>query len=148
ALIRQLRKNPLMRMLRVDKLSYAALEATLLAYRRGAAFDEIPVLRMLSASKEVLRGRAQRLRRRLRQLLPDHMVLTVREGTSVVGGGSCPETALPTVLLALTLSQGSVHHLEGALRSYAPPILTRVEAGHLLIDLRTVLPEQEPILVA
>lgn len=146
-LVQRLRKNPLMRMLRVDKLTYAALEATLLAYRRGTAFDEIPVLRMIRTSPAVLEARAKHLQWRLREVLPADVTPVVREGASIIGGGSCPEVALPTALLALSRTGGSPASLEAFLRAYTPPIITRVEDDCVLIDLRTVLPEQEPVIV-
>ena len=81
------------------------------------------------------------------QLLPAAAALNVSDSASVIGGGSCPETALPSAALALALPGGALPSLEAFLRAYTPPIITRSADDRVWIDLRTVLPEQEPVLV-
>ncbi len=142
-----IRNNPLMRTYRVEKLIYGALEATLTSYWTGQAFKEIPVLRMLSMTRTELRLRNRRFLRRLLPLLPEGSRPSLVEGSSVVGGGSCPDCNLPTVLLALESNRHSAHDLEQRLRSRRPPIIVRLEDNKTLIDLRTVFPTQERILL-
>ncbi len=137
------RKNPLMRTYRVDKLIYGALEATLTSYRTGNATAEVPILRMLSMSHDEIKSRAQSFARKARRKLADRIQLELIDGSSVVGGGSCPETSLATVLIALTSPKHSASVLEARLRSQDPPVIPRVERDRTLIDLRTVLPAQE-----
>ncbi len=135
-----IRTHPLMRALRVDKLTYAALEATLLEHARGRAQDTIPVVRMLHADVDEIGTRASALASRL----ADHDLLRaeVVDGMSTVGGGSAPGSALPTRLVRLTPTTGSSTELEQRLRSLSPPVVARVEQDAVLLDLRTVLPEQ------
>ena len=142
-LVERVRKNPLMRTYRVEKLVYAALEATLASYRTGRALEEVPVLRLLSISGKEMRRRARRFARRLEKSLPVGSGAEIREGNSVIGGGSCPDTLLPTTLLGLTSSRSSPNTLEERLRSQSPPIIVRLEQGRVLVDLRTVFPRQE-----
>jgi L-seryl-tRNA(Ser) seleniumtransferase len=142
-----IRTNPLMRTYRVEKLIYGALEATLASYWTGQAFKEIPVLHMLSMTRTELQRRSRRFLRRLLPLLPEGSIAALLEGSSVVGGGSCPDCSLQTVLLALESNQHSAHDLEQRLRSRRPPIIVRLEDNKTLIDLRTVFPTQERILL-
>ena len=104
-LVDPIRRNPLMRTYRVEKLIYGALEATLGSYRFGRAASEIPVVRMIAMTKEALRARARSFSRRLKAALPEGVRVQLMEGHSVVGGGSCPECRLPTTLIALGVSQ-------------------------------------------
>jgi L-seryl-tRNA(Ser) seleniumtransferase len=142
-----IRTNPLMRTYRVEKLIYGALEATLSGYHAGQAFHEIPVLRLLSMSRGALRRRSGRFLRRLRSQLPDDARAGLLEGNSVVGGGSCPDCSLPTVLLALESERHSPNDIEQQLRSSYPPVLVRLEGDRVLLDLRTVFPAQEKLLL-
>jgi len=146
-LVAPIRKNPLMRVCRVDKLVYGALQATLESYRSGRALDEIPILRMLSMPYEVLARRARNFARRLRAVLPGDVHVSVCKGDSVVGGGSCPECVLPTALVALESDRARPALIESRLRSGREPVVVRVEEDRALIDLRTVFPEQEPALI-
>jgi L-seryl-tRNA(Ser) seleniumtransferase len=132
-----------MRTYRVEKLIYGALEATLASYLTGRALAEVPVLRLISMSQDEVRTRAHVFKRRARKTLPEGVRLELIEGSSVVGGGSCPETALPTVLVSLESARQSANALESCLRSQEPPIVPRVEQDRILIDLRTVFPSQE-----
>jgi L-seryl-tRNA(Ser) seleniumtransferase len=143
-----IRTNPLMRTYRVEKLIYGALEATLASYRNGQALNELPVLRMLAISREALRRRSRRFLGRLRPLLPEGTRAVMMEGNSVVGGGSCPDTSLATVLLAIESDRRTPNDIEQRLRAHHPPILVRLENDRALLDLRTVFPAQEKILLA
>ncbi len=129
----KLKRHPLARALRVDKLTYAALIATLEHYRRDEALDEIPVWRMISRSLDDIRTTAERWATQVGG--------TVVSGESTVGGGSLPGTALPSALLALE-SESPNRALE-KLRRADPPVIARIAEGRVMLDPRTVLPEQE-----
>jgi len=141
-LVKKMRSNSLFRALRVDKLTYAALEATLLAYVKRD-YDAIPAVRMMQLSKAEIVGRAEKLRS---QLNTRGISVDVVDGQSLIGGGSAPSAALPTSLLAISVSRFSVDELAKQLRSSDPPVIARVEDGRVLLDLRTVLPEQDEVL--
>lgn len=147
-LIDVIRTNPLMRTYRLEKLIYGALEATLLSYRTGKALQEIPVLRMIAASRDELRRRSTRFLLKLRAQIPDGSSVALLEGSSIIGGGSCPDCSLDTVLLAVASAQHAAGSLEQALRGQNPPIIVRVEEDKVLLDLRTVFPAQEKPLLA
>jgi L-seryl-tRNA(Ser) seleniumtransferase len=148
-LIARVRRHPLFRALRVDKLTIAALEVTLGAYLR-AAWDEIPAIRMIRATPQELRRRAENLLRELRPELPlDEVEIEIKDGTSLAGGGSTPAQSLPTKVIRIASARYSATKLEQRLRR-APAgisVIARVEDERLVLDLRTVLPEQEPVLV-
>jgi L-seryl-tRNA(Ser) seleniumtransferase len=148
-LIARVRRHPLFRALRVDKLTIAALEVTLSAYLR-AAWDEIPAIRMIRATPQELKRRAENLFRELRPELPlDEVEIEITDGTSLAGGGSTPAQSLPTKVIRIASARYSATKLEQRLRR-APAgisVIARVEDDHLVLDLRTVLPEQEPLLV-
>jgi L-seryl-tRNA(Ser) seleniumtransferase len=139
-----MRSNPWFRALRVDKLTYAALEATLLAYVKHD-FEAIPTLRMMSLNKIEIGARAVALADALRTGAPK-IHAEIIDGESVVGGGAAPSSVLPTRLLALTCEGLSADGLLAGLRSSEPPIIARVEEGRVLIDLRTVFPEQDRLI--
>jgi L-seryl-tRNA(Ser) seleniumtransferase len=138
-LINRMRSNPLFRALRADKLTYAALEATLLAYAKRD-HDAIPVLRMMRLTKAAIGGRAQAI---AQQLQSPRLSVEVVDGESVIGGGAAPSAVLPTSLLALRHQDFSADQLLAQLRSSDPPIIARVEEDRVLLDLRTVFPEQD-----
>jgi len=140
--VERCRKNPLFRALRVDKMTYAALEATLRSFLRGT-LDDIPALRMIRAPVEEIAARAAQLRGALEKELGNHAEVTVRKGESVVGGGSTPGYSLPTRLVAVKPKAISPTELAARLRRAAPPVIVRVESGRVLLDLRAVLPQQE-----
>jgi L-seryl-tRNA(Ser) seleniumtransferase len=148
-LVAKIRRHPLFRALRVDKLTIAALEATLGAYLR-AAYDEIPTLRMIRATANDIKRRAENFLRELTPEIPlGEAELELIDGTSLVGGGSTPSQSLPTKLIRIASSRHSAAQLEQRLRR-APAgmsVIARVESARLLLDLRTVLPAQEPALV-
>ena len=141
-LIARMRANSLFRALRVDKLTYASLEATLLAYVKHD-HDAIPALRMMRLSKHEIGARAEAIARQLRS---PKLSVEVIDGDSVVGGGSAPSAVLPTRLLAIECNGRSANELSTALRASDPPIVVRVEDGRVLLDLRTVFPEQDEML--
>jgi L-seryl-tRNA(Ser) seleniumtransferase len=142
--IARIRSNPLFRALRVDKLTYAALEATLLAYLRQD-HDSIPALRMMRLSVEDIGRRAAALAVKLGSSRSVRVEMI--DGESVIGGGSAPGATLPTKLLAITCEGLSADELSARLRAHDPPVIARVEEGRVLLDLRTVLPEQDAIIV-
>jgi L-seryl-tRNA(Ser) seleniumtransferase len=135
-LVARLRRNPLFRALRLDKLILQALETTL-RHLVFARWDEIPALRMIRASAEEIRERALRIRERVGSSVPH---LEVIEGRSVAGGGSTPDQSLPTWLLAISTDAVAA---ERSLRAADPPVIARIENDRVVLDLRTVLPEEE-----
>jgi L-seryl-tRNA(Ser) seleniumtransferase len=140
-------KNPLMRALRVDKMVYAALEATLRLYERGAALSDVPVIRAIAATHNEIADRASALSRSITQSTDGSFALSLEDGVSVIGGGSAPEVTLPTVLIAIQHVALSAASVEEALRKFRIPIITRTERDRIMIDLRTVSIEEEAILV-
>jgi len=142
-LVGRIRQNPMFRALRVDKLIYAALEATLLAYVQ-ADYDAIPTVRMMRLSKESIAERARRIVATLKPGLKAEIV----DGESVVGGGAAPASSIPTVLLAIASDRHGATELANQLRHSKPPIIARVEEDRLLIDLRTVHPNEDEFVVA
>ncbi len=138
-LVARMRSNSLFRALRVDKLTYAALEATLLAYVKRD-HDAIPALRMMRLSKEEIGNRAQALRARF---APSPWTVALIDGESIIGGGAAPSAVLPTRLLALSCKDLSAEELAARLRTSHPPVIARVQEGRVLLDLRTVFPEQD-----
>ena len=140
--IAKVRSHPLARALRVDKMTLAALDATLQSYRRGRAAAEIPVWRMIAQSEDEIQRRARRFRRRLAEA---NIEADLMPGESTVGGGSLPGETLPTVLVAFAIPQPD--SAATALRKAEPPVICRIQNDRLLVDLRTVLPEQEQALL-
>jgi L-seryl-tRNA(Ser) seleniumtransferase len=140
-LIMRMRSNSLVRALRVDKLTYAALEATLLAYVKGE-HDAIPAVRMMRLSKEEIGRRAESIAKRIHSPV---LLAELVDGESVIGGGAAPSAVLPTRLLAISCEGSSANELSERLRASDPPIIARVEEGRVLLDLRTVFPEQDEV---
>ena len=143
AIISQLRKHPLYRALRSDKLRLAALEATLVSHHKDAAHVEVPVIHMLSLTAEELEQRARSL---LDALPQTDLALELVPGESAIGGGAGPTSTLPTTLIAITHPSKSAQEIEHQLRGSSPPVIARIADGKVLLDLRTVLPEEIPIL--
>ncbi|HYL91845.1 MAG TPA: L-seryl-tRNA(Sec) selenium transferase, partial [Alphaproteobacteria bacterium] len=139
-LVRRVRANPLFRALRVDKLTYAALEATLMEYVKQN-YDAIPFLRMMRVPAERIRERAEAVRKKIGAARK--LKVEVVAGESLVGGGSAPTSTLPTFLLAVTAESLSADELAVRLRAHQPPIVARVEEGRVLLDLRTVSENKE-----
>ncbi|BCV23820.1 L-seryl-tRNA(Sec) selenium transferase [Gelria sp. Kuro-4] len=143
-----IKRHPLARALRVGKLTLAALEATLRLYREPErAWREIPALRALSWAEGELKERAQRLAGKI-NALGQGLTATVQPGTSEVGGGALPLSALPTHLVAVTSGTYSPDELAGRLRRRPLPVIGRIGGDRLLLDLRTVRPEEEAALVS
>jgi L-seryl-tRNA(Ser) seleniumtransferase len=143
-IVARMRSNSLFRALRVDKLICAALEATLLAYARRD-HDAIPTLRMMRLSKEAIGERAEVLASRL---TAPRLKFEIVDGESLLGGGAAPSSVLPTRLLALTCEGLSADELSTKLRLSELPIIARVDNGQVLLDLRTVFPEQDSAVAA
>jgi L-seryl-tRNA(Ser) seleniumtransferase len=147
SLVDRVRKNPLMRALRVDKMTYAALEATLRLYERGTAKSDVPVIRAIATTRDEIEARASRFIRAIAEAAPGSLKGTLQEGESVIGGGSAPEVKLPTVLVALEDEKLSAASIEEGLRRNRVPIITRAERGQVMIDLRTVADGEEAIIL-
>ena len=144
-LVARIRRHPMARALRVDKMTLAALEATLRAYRRGRALHEIPVWQMIGADAATLQQRAAAWQAQLAAARPD-LATALTAGESAVGGGSLPGETLPTTVLAVASSDAT--GAAAQLRRADPPVVGRIRRDHLLFDPRTVLPEQDGLLVA
>ncbi len=135
--VARLKRHPLARALRVDKLTYAALTATLTHYQRGEALREVPVWWMMAQPLDELHQRAARLMAHIGgQLMP---------GQSTVGGGSLPGATLPTWLIALDVPSAAA--FSARLRQHDPPVITRIADDRIMLDLRTVFPQQEAALI-
>jgi L-seryl-tRNA(Ser) seleniumtransferase len=148
-LVARLRGHPLARALRLDKTTLAGLEATLLAYLHGRSTEELPVWRMIAASPEALRARAEHIAAALRpaelRANGDGALVSVVGCASAIGGGSLPGEILPSYAVALAWPRPD--ELAQALRRAMPPVVGRIAEGRLLLDIRTVLAEQEPMLI-
>jgi L-seryl-tRNA(Ser) seleniumtransferase len=143
-LVERLRKAPLYRALRADKLALAALEATLEAHRRGAAFSDVPALRMLAQTPDEMSRRARSFGRRLRARLdPSALRFEIIKGESAIGGGSAPTTRPETTLVALSHERLSADALETSLRRARTPVIARISEERVVLDLRTVAVQEE-----
>jgi len=138
--VERLRKHPLYRALRVDKLAYAALEATLDSYCRDAASSEVPVQRMLSLTADDIAGRVDRFTRSLIDKVgkKSDLKFEISEGESAIGGGAAPAAQLKTSLIALSHKKMGPQRLELALRQSKPPVIARIVDDKVVLDLRTV----------
>ncbi len=136
-------RHPLARAVRIDKLSMAALSATLLHYIRGEATEKVPIWRMLSMSADEVRSRASAWAAAMGGRA------SVVPGSSTIGGGSLPGETLPTWLVGLDTAgiEGGAEALARRLRQGTPPVIGRIEDERVLLDPRTVLPEDEPALL-
>lgn len=144
SLVDLLRRAPLYRALRADKLALAALEATLDAHRRGVSTEAIPVLRMIAMTYEEIERRAHEFLSRWRERRhPRNLQLEITKGQSAIGGGAAPTTHPPTALIALTHETLSADQLEQALRLSTPPVIARIAEDKVLLDLRTVAEDEE-----
>jgi L-seryl-tRNA(Ser) seleniumtransferase len=148
AIIERLEKHPLLRALRVDKLTLAAFEATLRIYRDAKdPIAQLPSLRMLRTDAEELERRAGAFAARLAPRLPEGTGVKVIAGTSQVGAGSAPGVDLPTFLVAVRPRDEEVAAIDARLRARSPAVLVRVHGGDLLVDLRTVEADEEELLL-
>ncbi len=143
-LVARMRANSLFRALRVDKLTYAALEATLLAYVKHD-HDSIPTLKMMRLTIEEIGHRAEALANLVRSA---NLATEIIDGESVIGGGAAPSSVLPTRLLALRCEGVSADEFSTRLRASDPPVIARVEQGRVLLDLRTVFVDQDSLIAA
>jgi L-seryl-tRNA(Ser) seleniumtransferase len=141
--------NPLTRALRIDKLTLAALESTLLLYfDEKRAMEEIPTLKMLSLDTKRLKKRGKQLLKRLSGMTNERMMFSLREDVSQVGGGALPLQELPTMAVAIKPLDFSVNSLEENLRKSDPPVISRISKEELILDMRTVFDEEIPLLAA
>jgi L-seryl-tRNA(Ser) seleniumtransferase len=144
-IIAKLRSNPLSRALRVDKLTLAALQATLEIHRAGRAFEEIPVLRQLSLPADEIRRRADQLVGQLQTHVTSSSMFTAEEVSSAPGGGALPELSIPS--WAIAIASGSADRVAKQLRNGKPAVFGRVQDGRVLLDLRTVMAEDDKSLL-
>jgi L-seryl-tRNA(Ser) seleniumtransferase len=144
ALIKPLLSHPLMRAIRLDKLSAAALEATVKIYLDKTAAEDIPAWRMMSATHAELGIRAKAIAQKLKTA---GLAARVIDGKSMVGGGTLPEQGLPTALVSIK-PKGSVEAFSRYLRLSDPPLVARIENDVVVIDMRTVFPEQDGTVIA
>jgi L-seryl-tRNA(Ser) seleniumtransferase len=140
AIVARLRKHPLYRALRSDKLRLAALEATLVSHQRDVAGSEVPVIQMLSLTPDELEQRARNLVGQIE--VAGALRLELQTGESTVGGGAGPTSTLPTTLIAITHAGRSAQEIEQQLRTSSPPVISRISEGKVLLDLRTVFTDQ------
>lgn len=147
AMAEAFRGNPLLRALRVDKVTYALLGATLDLYRRDRT-EALPALAMLSSPERTLRARAHRLKRDLERRAPGRYSAEVVDAEGRAGGGSAPLSPLPSPALALAPEGGRAEDLESYLRTGGePPVLGVLNEGRLLIHVRTLLPGEASVLL-
>lgn len=146
--IEKMKKHPLLRAIRVDKMTVAALEATLQEYLdQEQALQALPVLQMLTAPISLLEEKAVDLAGRLRRLAGDKATVAVEQGVSAVGGGAFPAAELPAVVVTIAPGRISAGDLQAALRQGEPAVMSRVQGGRLLLDVRTVREQEIPELV-
>jgi L-seryl-tRNA(Ser) seleniumtransferase len=145
-IIDRLRRHPLYRALRSDKIRLAALESTLTAHLKATEESDVPLLRMLAATHQEIERRAHSLLTRISKSTAS-LNLDLLEGQSAIGGGAGPTANLPTTLIAITHENRSAQEIETLLRNCSPPIIARISDEKVLLDLRTVFSDQEPSLV-
>ena len=145
ALVDRIRRHPLMRALRVDKMTYAALEATLADYAAGRAAATVPVQRRVTMTADAVRARAETAAAAIGAMSGWRVELVA--GASAIGGGSAPGVQIPTWLIAIEKLGVTPDALERDLRRLTPPVIARIESDRVLLDLRTVAPDQDAILI-
>jgi L-seryl-tRNA(Ser) seleniumtransferase len=145
-LIERARQHPLMRAVRADKLTYAALEGTLALWAQPSRRAEIPVWRMLTLAVEAIDRRARAVAERLSAI--DGVEASVVDGVSTTGGGSAPASALPTRLVQVSSAGVGAAELDRRLRADDPPVVARIERDRLVMDLRTTAPDEDAAIVA
>ena len=144
-LVTRLAAHPLMRALRVDKMTYAALEATLQLWIGDESRQSIPIARMLAATRPEIEARALAIAGAVEGA--SGLSSRVIDGDSTIGGGSAPGSILPTALLELTSASLSASALAARLRNATPPVIARIESDRVVLDLRTVAPDQDETIV-
>lgn len=147
-LIDKIRRHPLMRAVRADKQTYAALEATLALWQREPARLEIPVVRMMLEPVASIESRARTVVRMTGHETTSEVVFTIVDGASTIGGGSAPESTLPTRLIAVRSGLRSPSQLEERLRTGTVPVVARIHDDALLLDLRTIDPADDAVLIS
>jgi L-seryl-tRNA(Ser) seleniumtransferase len=141
--LKHIKKNPISRALRIDKMTLAALEATLHLYRdESAAVSAIPTLRMLTMPPKVIANKAKRLRNRLRKPGDDRLEAVIMNASSRVGGGALPLQELPTKCVGVRIKGLSANRIERITGEAAPPIVGRIENDLFVMDMRTVQDEE------
>lgn len=145
ALMDKLRKNQLLRALRADKLTYAILCEIMKQYLTGEYRKNLPVFVMLSQTRAEIKDRTVKLYGKIKN---ENMTMEIIEGDSYAGGGSAPGEPIPTVLLALTHKKLTASEFAAKLRTSNPPVIARIEYNRVLLDLRTVFPDEENTLVS
>jgi len=144
-IVAPMKRHPLLRALRMDKLSLAALEATLRLYRdERRAVRDIPTLRMLTAAPADVSRRADRILRMLRRRLPETVTLLKRHGESSAGGGALPLLRMPTSLMEVRIASASPQQIEQGLRQASTPVVGRIHRDRYLLDVRTILDHDLP----
>ena len=143
AVMDRIKKNPLTRAFRIDKLTLAALESTLRLYRDEAkAVRKIPTLRMLTCSADEIEQRAEALRERIRRIDPRRIEAEPVDSISRAGGGSFPLLEIPTKCVAITVSGMSASRVDRLLRKERPPVIGRIESERYLLDVRTIADDE------
>jgi L-seryl-tRNA(Ser) seleniumtransferase len=143
AIVSRLRKHPLYRALRSDKIRLAALEATLVSHQRELSHTEVPLMQMLALTADELERRARNL---VESIESSAVKFELIAGESTLGGGAGPTSVFPTTLIAITHPERPAQDIEHQLRSATPPIISRIAEGKVLLDLRTVFPNELPSL--
>ena len=145
--ISKLKSNPLTRALRVDKFTLSTLEATLKSYVKHKDREEIPTLKMLSEDIEVIKKKAERLKREIDNIEDENLITEVEKNSSKVGGGAFPVQEIPTYVLKLKVKNMNLNDLSYRLRMNKPPIFTRLHADFMLFDLRTIKDNEIDLIV-
>ena len=144
----RIKKNPITRALRIDKMTLAALESTMRLYRdEPRAVEEIPTLRMMLMPFEAIVGMAERLRADLEKTCGDHVRTVLLDRPSRAGGGSLPLLKLPSRCVGVQVSGMSANRLEKGMRGYCPPIIGRIEDDLFVMDPRTLQEEEIDMIV-
>ncbi|HEU4510474.1 MAG TPA: L-seryl-tRNA(Sec) selenium transferase [Pyrinomonadaceae bacterium] len=143
AIVSRLRKHPLYRALRSDKLRLAALEATLVSHQKDRAWTEVPVMQMLALTADEI----EQLARSMVDAVQNELHLELLPGESTIGGGAGPTSTLPTVIIGVTHPRKSAAEIEHHLRRWSPAIIARISEGKVLLDLRTVFAEEIPVIL-
>jgi len=147
-LIQKIQQNPMMRAMRIDKMTFAALEATFMQYLdEQKALKSIPTLRMLTESGDIIKKRAKKIFNALKKSISDKAALEVQPDQSRAGGGSLPEADFPTFVVSLRPHNMTVNALEKKLRLGDPPVIARIKEDVLLIDARTIQDREVKILI-
>ncbi|HXF43678.1 MAG TPA: L-seryl-tRNA(Sec) selenium transferase, partial [Pyrinomonadaceae bacterium] len=146
-LIGKIRRNPLYRAVRADKLTYAALEGTLFSYQFETAIEEIPALRAIALEPWEIDSRAESLIKRLKdkssEFLSHKIEIRTKKGASAIGGGAAPTVRLETTLIAIKTPEINADSLLSELRKHDPPVIARIEDDEVVLDLRTVNKEDD-----